>query len=270
MGIVTIPWQRHVEEVPTYTPEAAEAVERLEALERSGWDLMRMTAEELDGIDADMSVIVHGRSEAEQQMGSYTGGLLHRAHEAVGAERVRRDLERQRVMAEQRSRIDHVRRAAGYLDSAQGELEQFENIEDKGFLLSPSPVDPLTRERLHAMTDKELASAEFVASMAEKQSGNSLREFEHSADVLEKHGGARGKRAAKVLRGLAKESRTTLEAHRSNASAARAEIKERAERVKRDEEARASLPRTTATVEELLVRVADLEEKLAANAQQVD
>lgn len=256
-----------ITETPAYSPEAAQAVERLESLRGSGWDITEKTGPELNAIEADVITIGQGRSIPEMDINSYSTRLMSEASEALKTERIRRDLEHQRILKEQVDRVDLITRAAGRLERAMTDLERAEGIEDKRYLIAPRPVDVITDERLRGMDGKSIESLAFVESMAEKQTGDGLDRIEHSASILEKHGGTRGKRLAKVLRVMAKESREALEAHRANIASIRGEQDARAERAKMEQRAKESIPETAAAVDDLLARVAELEEKLSAAQQ---
>ena len=251
-------------ESPVYSPEVAAAIQRLETLRDKGWNLTELTVGELDAAEADVDVIVQGRSSRERDIDSYSSQLLGRAREALKTERTRRNLEHQSIVREQVSRVDHIARAAGYLERAVDEMGYAEDVEDKRYLIAPRPVDEIAVESLRAMDDAALRGLAFTESMAEKQTGIELDRNEHSATVLEKHGGTRGKRLAKVLRAMAQESREALEAHRANIASIRGEQDARVERAKMERKAKESMPETVATVDDLLARVAELEQIVAA------
>lgn len=256
-----------ITEVPAYSPEAAQAIQRLESLRGNGWNLTEMTSPELAAIEADIITVGQGRSIQERDIGSYSTRLMGEAGEALRTERINRELEHQRILKEQRNRVDLITRAAGRIEQAMTDLEHAEGIEDKRYLIAPGPVDVITGERLQKMDDKALKSLAFMETMAEKQTRDGLGKTEHSAAILEKHGGARGKRLAKVLRAMEKESREALEAHGANVAAIRGEQDARAERAKMEQRAKESIPETAAAVDDLLARVAELEEKLSAAQQ---
>lgn len=252
---------------PIFTPEAQAALKSLEALDRAGWKLADMTTGELEAIEKDIATVRKGRCWAEKEIGSYSSKLTQKAAEALRMERLRRDTERNNAIREQQNRIQIITAAATSLERAAKQMEEAESIEDKRHIIPRYPVDVLTAERVHAMDDVALERLEGMETRQADVDGSVLNEKEHSASVLEKHGGARGKRLAKVLRAVANESREKMEAHRSNAEVARAELDARAERARKMQEAEQSLPTTTATVDDLLARVAELEEKLATAQQ---
>lgn len=251
-------------ESPVFTPEAAVAIQRLESLRNKGWNLSVMTGDELEAIEKDIATVRKGRCWSEKEIGSYSSKLVQEAAEALRMERLNRENNRNQAIREQQNRIQTITAAATSLERAAEQMEEAESIEDKRHIIPRYPVAVLTAERAHAMDDVSLDRMADMETRIAEQTGITLNRTEHSASVLEKHGGARGKRLAKVLRAVAKESREDLEAHRGNAEVARAELDARAERARKMKEAKQSLPTTTATVDDLLARVAELEEKLAS------
>lgn len=249
---------------PIFTPEAQDALKSLESLDRAGWKLADMTTGELEAIEKDIATVRKGRCWAQREIGSYSSKLIHKAAEALRTERLNRENSRNQAIREQQNRIQSITAAATSLERAAEQMEHAESIEDKRHIIPRYPVAVLTAERAHAMDDVSLDRMADMETRIAEQTGISLNRTEHSASVLEKHGGARGKRLAKVLRAVANESREDLEAHRGNAEVARAELDARAERARKMQEAEQSLPTTTATVSDLLARVAELEEKLAS------
>lgn len=254
-------------ERPAYTPEAAKALEHLESLDRSEWDLTHKTVEEMASIEGDIATICEGRRDTERSYRSYSSYLIRKAEEALRTERLRRDNERNNAIREQQNRIQSITAAATFLERAAEQMEKAESIEDKRFIIPRYPVAVLTTERASAMDGASLDRMAGMETRVAEQTGISLDRTEHSAAVLEKHGGARGKRLAKVLRAVAEEHREDLEAHRANAKTAQSELDARAKRATMDQRARKSLSETTATVGELVARVAELEEKLASAGQ---
>ena len=254
-------------ESPVYTPEAAAAIQRLETLRDKGWNLSMMTGDELDGVEGDIATIREGRRDTEWSHRSYSSCLIQKAEEALRMERLRRDNERNNAIREQENRIQSITAAATFLERAAEQMKEAEGIEDRRFIIPRYPVAVLTTERASAMDDVSLDRMADIETRIAEQTGISLDRTEHSASVLEKHGGARGKRLAKVLRAVAEEHREDLEAHRGNADVARAELDARAERARKMQEAKQDLPTTTAAVGDLLARVAELEEKLASAGQ---
>lgn len=249
---------------PVFTPEAQDALKSLESLDHAGWSLADMTMDEMGAIENDIATIREGRCWSEKEIGSYSSKLIHKAAEALRMERLRRDFERNNAIREQQNRIQSITAAATLLERAAERMEEAESIEDKRHIIPRYPVEVLTAKRAHAMDDVALERLEGMETRQADIAGNALNERERHASVLEKHGGARGKRLAKVLRAMAQESRETMEAHRGNVDVARAELDARAERARKMQEAEQSLPTTTATVSDLLARVAELEEKLAS------
>ncbi len=258
---------RHKNEEPPFTPEAAKALESLESYEREGWNLTNKTVEEMASIEGDIAAIREGRCNTERSYGSYSSCLIRKAEEALRMERLHRDNERNSAIREQENRIQSITAAATFLERAAEQMKEAEGIEDKRFIIPRYPVAVLTTERASAMDDVSLDRMADMETRIAEQTGISLDRTEHSASVLEKHGGARGKRLAKVLRAVAEEHREDLEAHRANAKTAQSELDARAKRATMDQRARKSLSETTATVGELVARVAELEEKLASAGQ---
>lgn len=255
------------DEEPPFTPEAAKALESLESYERDGWNLTDATAEELAGIDEDVTAVLEGRCENEQNISSYSSRIIRNAWEALRSERLRRDNERNNAIREQQKRIQDITAAATYLERAMDVMESVEATVDKRFIIPRYPVAVVSADSAQSMDDAALTRMVNLESLQVTSVGNNLDKYEHSASVLEKQGGARGKRLAKVLRAVADEYREDLEAHRANVSAAQSELDDRAKRAEMNKQARESLPETTATVDELLSRVAELEELVAKNPQ---
>jgi len=268
MGINFVNPRRRKEE-PPFTPEADEALKRLESFRESGWNLTNRTTEELDAIDADLKTVGAGRCSRERNLFSYSSKLMQDARDALRIERLRRENQRDQAIREQQDRIHTIIAAATTMELAAEQMEKAEGIEDRRDIIPRYTVEAVTTEQAHGMDDRALAS---VADMNERQAelvaGKNLDEYEHAASVLEKNGGARGKRLARVLREEAEHFRDDLEAHRANAATARAELDARAKRAEDRQQAMDSVAETTANVDELLARVADLEARLSGESKQ--
>lgn len=268
MRILTgIPRNRSYE--PELTPEGKEALTSLEAHRSRDWNLTNLTTDELDAIEADVETLKKGRGQSEWTHRSLTSHIIQEAREALRDERLRRQNERDQAIREQQGRISTIIAAATWMEHAAECMEKAEAIEDRRGIIPRYPVEAVTTEQAHGMDDRALAS---VADMNERQAelvaGKNLNEYERVASVLEKNGGARGKRLARVLREEAEHFRDDLEAHRANAATARAELDARAKRAEDRQKAMASVAETTANVDELLARVADLEARLAGKSEQ--
>ena len=268
MGINFINPNRRKEE-PPFTPEADEALKRLESFRESGRNLASMTTEELDAIDADLKTVGAGRCSRERDIFSYSSKLMRDVQDPLRIERLRRHNEREQAIREQQDRIHTIIAAAASMELAAKHMEAAEAIEDRRGIIPRYPVDVLAAEAAQGMDDAQLASfADRSERQAELVAGKNLDEYERAASVLEKNGGARGKRLARVLREEAEHFRDDLEAHRANAATARAELDARAERAEDRQQAMDSVAETTANVDELLARVADLEARLAGKSEQ--
>lgn len=262
-----IPRNRSYE--PELTPEGKEALTSLEAHRNRDWNLTNLTTDELDAIEANVAALKKGRGQSEWTNRSLTSHIIQEAREALRDERLRRQNERDQAIREQQGRINTIIAAATWMEHAAECMERAEAIEDRRGIIPRYPVDVLAAEAAQGMDDAQLASfADSSERQAEFVAGKNLNEYEHAASVLEKNGGARGKRLARVLREEAEHFRDDLEAHRANAATARAELDARAERAERERQALAAVPETTANVDELLARVADLEARLAGKSEQ--
>ena len=268
MGINFVNPRRRKEE-PAFTPEADEALKRLELFRESGWNIASRTTEELDAIDADLKTVGSGRCSGEKDYSSYSSKLMREARDALRTERLHRHCERENAIREQQGRINTIIAAATWMERAAECMEQAEAIEDRRGIIPRHPVAVLAAEAAQGMDDAQLASSAGSSErQAELVAGKNLNEYERAASVLEKNGGARGKRLARVLREEAEHFRDDLEAHRANAATARAELDARAKRAEDRRQAIASVAETTANVDELLARVADLEARLAGKSEQ--
>ena len=262
-----IPRNRSYE--PELTPEGKKALTSLEVHANHDWNLTNLTTDELDAIEADVAALKKGRGQSEWTHRSLTSHIIQEARKAVHDERLRRHIEQENAIQEQWDRINTIIAAATTMELAAEQMEQAEAIEDRRGIIPRYPVDVLAAEAAQGMDDAQLAS--FAGSserQAELVAGKNLNEYERAASVLEKNGGARGKRLARVLREEAEHFRDDLEAHRANAATARAELDARAKRAEDRRRAIASVAETTANVDELLARVADLEARLAGKSEQ--
>lgn len=246
--------------------EINDIIARLAESASGGYQLDELTADELDELDNASFDLYDAATKGltTDYEPTYIGKLIYETRDAVKHERNHRKHERDSAVAEQVGRITHITAAAGHLKKAAEEMEAAERIEAKPHIIPATAVDMLTTESAKGMDESSLASIISSSTYAANIAGGQLDQMDGAATILEKHGGARGKRLAKVLRDRANDFRVTLEAHRGNADVARAELDARAERSRKMQEAKQSLPTTTATVDDLLARVAELEEKLAS------
>lgn len=264
MGAISYRVAEHREqEQEPVTPGAQEALGLLERHDRSGWSLTGLAADELAAIDAAAAVMSDARPLQEREVGSPTSELLHRCHEAMRQERIRRDLDHQREVGEQRRRIESIRRAAKSIEDAAGLLEQAEAVEDRRAELLPRP----TIEAIDAatMTDAELLRAIAEDERAAEGMGGYAETMAHVADVLASVKDQRFRRHAKTAEAISAEAAEDADAHRARIRAARAELDARAERERAEQEADA--PARAADVSALAARVAEIEGQLADSQQ---
>jgi len=223
-------------------------VSTLAKLQARGWTLT--DADDLQAIEDAIAKVV--RVYRPMEVGSVESELVHGARQAVRAERNRRDLENQRAIERQRDRIRDMQAAAKSFERALQLMGQAESIEDRRDTIPRATIQNVTAEGARAMEDVRLRQA---LAMEEHDGGcfvSGADANEHDAGVLERWGGAQGKRLAKVLRAIAKESREDAATHRANASVLRAEVDRRAELAK------------PVDVQALRARVAELEQAAAS------
>ena len=238
----------HRQRVQKLAPTVQGDVNALRALQARGWRLDGSA--DLDAIDGRIAKVVGVYSPME--VGSPVQELVRQARQAVRGERNRRDLENQRAIERQRDRIRDMQAAAKSFERALQLMGQAESIEDRRDTIPRATIQNVTAEGARAMEDVRLRQA---LAMEEHDGGcfvSGADANEHDAGVLERWGGAQGKRLAKVLRAIAKESREDAATHRANASVLRAEVDRRAELAK------------PVDVQALRARVAELEQAAAS------
>lgn len=236
---------------------AQESQDYLVRLQEGGWDLSGVDLDNLERRIRD----VHAANNP-LKFGTALCNLVSQAHAAIEHERTRRDAEWHRNIKEQHDRVGNIRRVAQGLRDVDKLVDAISAVRENRALISSQMPSGITSATLDGMDERQLDLAIGENDHMRMRAEGESRQLLDEADTLTRY---RFKNLASVLKDLAADAQGRAQIHRDNADAIREELDARAKRAKAEQDARDNLPETTATLEELVARVAELESKLANN-----